>query len=304
MDTQTDARTLYGRTMDATELLSMEFEQHWLIEGLLPPEGRLLVVAPGKTGKSIFVMDLCHAAVLGIPFLDFQIVRPLRVHYIDFEVGSIMFQDRLRKMAEVYNLPADRFFVTSFPETLDAALDAVSDIDLFVVDPAIALRYADENNNAAIRMMLDDLHAKCRARGAAVILVHHTRKQGRDGATRNRGLEEARGAGAFVDWMDAGIYLREVTKGQSYELQFKLRGAEDPPDLTVHRDALSLTYSLPEGILTFEQAASRAEREWRENNPAAHTSISQSDLARKIMEMTGKGRSTVYRWLQQNRPAS
>lgn len=297
-----DYRDYYGKWWDAAVLRRMQFEQRWFIENLLPTQGRLLVVAPGKTGKSIFCLQMVHCAAMGLPFLGFNVPRPLRVHYLDYEVGPIMMQDRLALMGREYDVPRNQLFVTSFPDPNDlvGTLDSVPDIDIFVVDPAISLGYTDENNNAQIRRLLDNLHRECRERGAGVILVHHTRKSSRDPNVRDRGMGEARGAGAFTDWMDYGISLRTVTEGSSYELTFLSRGGANPEPMTVQRDPESLTYSLQGTTIAMEQAAEDATREYKEANPMASSRILQADLARQLMGRTGKGRTTVYRWMALN----
>ena len=295
--------TFRGHAWDAAVLKDIEFQQDWLIDKLLPPEGRLLVVAPGKTGKSIFVMDMMHAAATGESFLGFNIPRALRIHYLDFEVGPILMRDRLRKQGLIHDLPRGRLFVTCFPDSLDAGLIAVPDIDIFVIDPAISLRYGDENNSAVIRGHLDDLHRKCRDLGAAVIVVHHTRKESRDANVRNRGLQESRGSSAFTDWMDTGIALRTVEEGTSYELTFLTRGSENPPTMVVGRDSTSLTYHLQDGTITMEDAARASEEEWRANNLFARTKVMpKNELVKQLATRTGKSRASCYRWVAEYRP--
>ena len=57
-------------------------EPEWLIPDLIPGDGWTLVVAPPKTGKSIFMAQAAVAASTGTPFLRWGAPsRPLRVLY-------------------------------------------------------------------------------------------------------------------------------------------------------------------------------------------------------------------------------
>lgn len=255
--------------------------------------GRFLVVAPPKTGKSLLVMQLAHCLALGADFLGFGVSGKLRVHYIDGEMGPFMVQNRLFQMAGAYPEAAKNIFFTMFPtDGVEAAMRTVPDVDLFVIDPAISLGYDDENSSATVRRMLDTIHKVAMEEyGAAIVLVHHTRK-GSPGTT----LQEARGSGSFVDWVDGGMLLRREDGGD-YSATFITRGAETPEPIKLTRDLETLVYSTGEG---FGDVVLKCTLQWQMEYNTAHEPPVE-ELVKLLMAELGQSRSTVYRKLKKFR---
>lgn len=239
-------------------------------------------------------MQMAHCAALGVPFLGFSIYSQMRVHYIDGEMGPIFIQDRLQKMECLYPGAADNLFFTMFPDQgVEKAMLQVPDIDLFIIDPAISIRYDDENNSAEVRARLDNLHHIAREVGAAIIIVHHTRKN-LVGVGR-AGLKEARGSGAFLDWVDGGLYLhRPDREKDEFTIQFLVRGAEEPPDMVVVRDPTTLTYHVVDGTLQWKEVVEQCLCDWQVETRRSGWPPTE-ELVRRVMARTGKSRATVYR---------
>lgn len=300
-----DLRSYLGVPLSARLLRQLEITTPWIIEDLLPPMGRLILAAPPKVGKSLLAQQLAHCIALGEPFLGMENHSgPLRVHYIDYEVGPVFTKARLEAMAPLYPDADENIFITMFPPgEPEDAMRKVKDVGLFIIDPISAIRMEDENNNAQVRRRLDDIARVARDEyGAAVLVVHHMRKQSRDPENNwYMGLGEARGAGAFYDWVDGGMALRELDRTtRTFELRFGTRGSETPDPLVIVRDPETLTYA-PKHAIMGGPALSR------EDFIKAHEEIcaemgkdySKAELVRRLGERFKRGRSTIYRLFQQ-----
>ena len=291
-----DVRKFLGTPWSAQLLLLADIHQTWLIEGILPQLGRGLIVAQWKTGKSLLALQLAHSLASGTEFLGFGVGKPIRVHYIDGEVGPMVMRDRLVKMAEVYPGAAENLVITMFPRegVIPAVLaQGAGDVDLVIVDPAIKLGYSDENDNAVVRGALDRVSdIVMNDLGAATLVVHHTRKPSRE-PSEYQGANEARGASAFLDWVDGAMSMLKI--GDEYRLQFVTRGVETPDPLILTRDSETLTYSIkgkvpPIADLVLEEV-DRWQKEGHQGMP------SKEELVHRLQPRLRRGRTTVLRML-------
>ena len=303
-----DLRQYLGIPIVGKVLRLIDIKEEWIIDQLLPPMGRIIITASAKVGKSLLATQLAHCLAVGEDFLGFRTqVGPQRVHYLDWEMGPVFMQRRLHTMARLFPEADENIFVTMFPRgNVEDAMRAVRDVNLFIIDPISALHIEDENDNAKVRKKLDDMATVAREEyGAAIIVVHHMRKQGReggDGGSWYQGLAEARGAGAFFDWVDGGMALRELDRTErTFELRFGTRGAETPDPMVLIRDPKTLTYSPKYGTMAkpndelgpeafklvfdalFEQMCSEL-----------HQPPSQAELVRRLIAELGKDRRWVY----------
>ena len=289
----TDARKFLGIPWQADLLILEDIHQDWLIDGLLPAMGRGLITAQWKTGKSLLALQLAHSLALGEDFLGLPTTRPRRVHYIDGEVGPYVMQDRLRRFAEAYPGAAKNIVITMFPQgnMVDAAM-AVEDVDLVIIDPAIKLGYENENDNAQVRKKLDEVSDAAMYRlGASVLVVHHTRKPGREAGSQYQGLLETRGAGAFVDWVDMAVGMLKV--GDEFRVEFVTRASAPPNPMILERDEESLTYSIRGREERFQDVLERVVEEWQGEG---HTGLpGKEEVVARLQSQLHIGRSTAYR---------
>lgn len=172
---------------------SPRFSAQWLMAQTFPPvqyvlpglipEGLTLLAAAPKVGKSWLVLDLALAVSTGSTALgSIHTGRPRPVLYLALEDGQRRLQDRLKVLG-----------VTDGPELLDfqiAAEDPIGAIRNWVAehqdDPVIILDtlgkvmppaaagesdyHRDYRVGGVLKNIVDDLP------GAALIVVHHTRK--------------------------------------------------------------------------------------------------------------------------------
>ena len=304
-----DLRQFLGIPLLGKILRLVDINEAWVIEKLLPPMGRVMLTASAKVGKSLLATQLAHCLAVGDDFLGFRNqVGPMRVHYLDWEMGPVFMQRRLQTMSGLYPRADDNIFITMFPRgAVEDAMRTVRDVKLFIIDPISALHIEDENDNAKVRKKLDDIATVAREEyGAAVLVVHHMRKQGREGDGNNGnwygGLAEARGAGAFFDWVDGGMALRELDRTErTFELRFGTRGAETPDPMVLVRDPKTLTYSPKYATMAGadEELGPEAfklvfDALFEQMTVELHRVPTQAELVRRLIAELGKDRRWVY----------
>ena len=107
----------------ARELLAKEFPQDpWLIEPLLSRGGDWLLAGDADSFKSLFLVQLCIHASLGLDYLHLKIEKPLKILYINLDDNLRMVQKRLNQL-NITGLPLDDNFkvVCQPPIKLDPA---------------------------------------------------------------------------------------------------------------------------------------------------------------------------------------
>ena len=235
-----------------------------LIDGMVNPRESLLITAAAGAGKSLIVNYLTNASasvenLWGI----FPVKKPLKSLIVQAEVSDYAVKNRLEKLIKanptfkrdgVYFL-SDSFSSdvqilgklsdSEFQKRILAAIEDIDGVDLLWMDPLIAFNPVDENNNTAMRKVLDDFEAVIRPTGASIVFTHHVGKTGKG----------SRGASAITDWA-ANILELEEDRQENGEARIKVSTPKlrnfpkfDPFYLTRTKD------------LSFELAESKATRQ-------------------------------------------
>lgn len=181
------------RIQTAEELMSAP-PLRYLIEQVVPNDGVAALYGPTGCGKSFLVLDMCIAIAAGAPDWFGRRVTAAPVTYCALE-GERGIGKRLQAWAKHHRrpLPPTMRFVTQ-PLDLRNATDvddlakAVSPISaggLVVIDTLNrAAPGADENSSSDMGILIESCQALRRRIGGAVMLVHHS---GKDGARGMRG---------------------------------------------------------------------------------------------------------------------
>jgi hypothetical protein len=200
-------------TLDA--MLARPEEERWRVEGLLPAEGRLLVVAQRKTGKTTLVNNLTASLVTGEPFLGRMAVEPVKgsVMLLNYEVSGATFKRWLgdlgltaaaQKRIVIVNLRGrDNLLATETGRLALADLMRRRNVEVLAVDPfGRAFSGDNQDSNSQVTPWLVNLDKVATEGGAReVILVAHA---GWGGADRGQTAQvRARGASALEDWADS-----------------------------------------------------------------------------------------------------
>lgn len=229
---EVEAPSLLGRVRNGTWLDAQQFPPlAWVVPGLVP-EGFGLVVGPPKLGKSWFVLGLGLAAACGGRALG-RIPMPARpVLYAALEDGDRRMQSRARTLMVGEPIPSGfEYFTTATPveilpllgEWLDAHPDGLVMLDTLgkvMPDsrPGESAYQRDYRVGGRLKA-LSDAHP-----GAAVLVVHHTRKMASgDWMDSTSGTQGLNGSADFTIVLERGrgegsallkVTGRDVSEGE------------------------------------------------------------------------------------------
>jgi KaiC/GvpD/RAD55 family RecA-like ATPase len=192
-----------------SELIRHEMEGgDWLVDRLIPRGGRGLVIAPPKTGKSFFFLDLAIALGTGGKVLG---IRPhscaVRVAIVSREDGPQLVSERLRALAAGRGLDwydVDRNIrVNTVEQSQTFRIDVdrdlqemaewlrVEGIEFCVLDVLNKLHSGEENSSNDMTRIMGRFDELARLSGAQVCVIHHTNKGG-----------GSRGSSSIEGWAD------------------------------------------------------------------------------------------------------
>jgi hypothetical protein len=188
--------------------------------------------AMGSTGKSSMGIVEALALTSGRPVLKVPVPRPLRVLLINLEDNRNAVDKRIAAAMRHHGLTKEdiggRLFTlakddikfkiakqvtTGSIEPNDTFIDKLlnelktKEIDVLSVDPFVATHGVNENDNGAIRGVIECYDRIAERANCAIHLWHHTRKGNGQGAS----LDSARGASSFVDACRSVRVLEKMT---------------------------------------------------------------------------------------------
>lgn len=194
----------------------------WVLSPLLPLSGFLNIYALPKAGKSHAALQLCEA--VANPQRTHWLTFPVALHgpalYYQLDTPRGLWRLNIQKLAgkglnfdgvsfadrQLLPFPFDIFDERCF-ETLRADVVALQPV-VVVLDTLRELHYRDENDNLAMKQVIDAITQACAP--AAVVLVSHAKKQARlsngsDAATSL--MNDARGSSYLPGKMDGILKL-------------------------------------------------------------------------------------------------
>jgi len=200
----------------AAELGNCENVPKWLIQGLWMAAAVGIVGGPPKSWKTWLMLDIAISLASKTPCLGlFMPTKKGRVLLYAAEDSQAIIRQRLDSISrhrgvELKNL--DIYVITAPRLRLDLADDqrkldeTVRSLkpDMLLLDPLVRLHCIDENSAGEVSALLAYLRELQRQHQLAVILVHHTRKNGSAG---HPGLA-LRGSSDIHAWSDCSIYLQ------------------------------------------------------------------------------------------------
>lgn len=175
------------RTVSLTEYTTLERPSlNWLIPGLLPKPGMLLLLGEPFAGKSFLAFQLALSLAQGRMFLH-QKCHPSRVLYLQFDPSELVWRDRIlsiqkagidlsgpvmmvhpddnRRNVHILSLDHQKFI----QECLDQAQP-----DVVIIDVLREIHSCDEQDSTQMKQVGDVLMQLFH--GYALVLIHHTRK--------------------------------------------------------------------------------------------------------------------------------
>jgi hypothetical protein len=209
----------------------------WLIRGLAMIGQVTLLVAPGGAGKSTITFAAANAVCrvdgrfIGRavepkrcgavwmannedPLTELHLrQRAFRAHWLEpvkaaFPLLFSSGQVRAFRVTQQIKLASGALIQK--PLDVDAAIEFMraNDVKMFIVDPFVETHDADENDNAAMAAVAAQYRTIAQRAGAAVVLVHHTRKAQAASSDGHAGeMDSARGAGSVANVARIGLTL-------------------------------------------------------------------------------------------------
>jgi hypothetical protein len=204
----------------------------WLVRSLWPAAAVGLLGGPPKVGKTWLSLDLALSVSSGTPCLGALAVDkpgPALLYLAEDSLHSA--RARIEGLCQHRGIglhQADLHFITAPALRLDREEDSrrlhatVRAIRprLLLLDPFVRLHAQDENDSGAVSAILASLRQLQRATEVAIVLVHHTRKNGR--GPQGYAL---RGSGDLYAWGDAYAYLTRRDR----TLRLSLEHRSHPP---------------------------------------------------------------------------
>lgn len=218
---------------------------------VLTPGGLLVFGGAPKVGKSDFLLALLAHMAAGASFLGMTPPRPMRIFYLQAEIGYHYLRERLQTLRFDKNLlPLVRENLVITPQCkmllnddgVTATANTIAQhfsetVDIIVVDPLRNVfdggeSDAGENDNAAMLFFLQQRLDALRDRinpDAGIILAHHTRK------IEKKKLEEdpfqaLSGASSLRGYYTTGLIMFQPDEQQSVrQIIFELRNGPKLP---------------------------------------------------------------------------
>ena len=233
----------------APELLAKDFSQTKEVigDGVLPAGCNLIIAGESGDGKSMLRLEMGLYIALGRDIWGLKISRVWTVLIIQFENHEHLEQVRLKRMVRGLQIDCPKNLIFSSPLVrfnLGEKRDRVRLIDtikkagaeVVIYDPLSSLHQENENDNAKMRWIMDNLTEINRRTQTTAIVVHHYGKPGKEDAG---GQYRTRGASSIKDWADTLLgFSRQKSHDQILrKLEFlKVRNGPEPKPLILARD--------------------------------------------------------------------
>lgn len=200
----------------AAQLPDGDPQRRWLVDTLWARAGVGLIAGSPKLGKSWLGLDLAVSVASGTPCLDvFDVPEPGPALLYMAEDAAPDVKARLRGLCrhrhlDLNNLPVYLITVPALRLDLDDDQQRLFHTvaqrrpRLLLLDPFVRLHKINENDAGEVSAILAYLRQLQRTFDLAVVVVHHTRKNGRPGGAG----QNLRGSSDFHAWADSSLYLQ------------------------------------------------------------------------------------------------
>ena len=222
-------------TTRIAEIASGPADEPWLVRSLWPAAAVGLIGGPPKSTKTWFALDLALSVASNTPCLGAFTVEtpgPALLYLAEDSLQSArarvegLSQHRGLDLRQVdlhlITAPSLRLDQDYDKQRLSATVDAIRP-RLLLLDPFVRLHRSDENDSGAISAILADLRTLQRNFDVAVVIVHHSRKNGR--GSQGYAL---RGSSDLYAWGDAYAYLSRRDTSLRLSLEHRSHPAIDP----------------------------------------------------------------------------
>ncbi|AWB58207.1 AAA family ATPase [Colwellia sp. Arc7-D] len=196
--------------------------RNWIINKYIQGNYITLIAAAGATGKSIFTLTLAVSVALGKDLLDIGTTVQGNVLVINNEDDDVELDRRLAGIFKLYRIRNhevnNRLFLksgygkritisTKNGQTMIRSPDVDKiiaeikrcDIKVLIIDPFVSTHQEQENDNSALDEVMSYYRQIASETGVAIVLVHHTRKNGDESDRFAGDVDSMRGASSTKD---------------------------------------------------------------------------------------------------------
>lgn len=200
----------------------------WVWRGYIARGSVTVLAAPPKAGKSTMLFHFLAALQQSQPFLGLDTVKQKTLLFTEESLSLLNHRRSLLGNMDIHAVPLQPGL--SWPMVVGfAKLKAQAGYNLIVVDTVSRFwDVHDEGNAIEILRAVNPILTVSRLTGAALLLIHHTRKSG--GAEGNA----IRGSNALLGSADIGMELTRITrwdKGPRRRLEALSRYPDTPDTL-------------------------------------------------------------------------
>jgi hypothetical protein len=239
-----DVRDLELPVVRASDLADGDPEPAWLFEGLWAEAGVGLIGGEPKSFKSWLALEMATSLASGRPCLGvYDVERPGRVLLYMAEDAAAVVKQRLAAICRHRQL--DLAALPIYVVTADALrLDQEGDQQrlrrtverlrpcMLLLDPLVRLHAVNENSAGEISTLLAYFRQLQRAFQCAVVIVHHSRKNG----SATRPGQTLRGSGDLHAFGDSNLYVRRNRDRLTLTFEHRAAPAPDPVELRLASD--------------------------------------------------------------------
>jgi hypothetical protein len=189
-------------TISLTQFLATKLpEREVFLSPWLRKQSLTMVYAWRGTGKTLFMLSVAYAIASGNEFLGWQASKARKVLYLDGEMPGPTIQERLALIVNSFprecedgffrlatiDLQAEGMMPDLSTEDGQSALDnVIGDAEVIVIDNLSCLVRRGRENEAESWEPIATWALRHRAKGRALIFVHHTGKDGKQRGTSKR----------------------------------------------------------------------------------------------------------------------
>lgn len=212
---------------------------------ILTPGGLLVFGGSPKVGKTDFLISWLTYMSAGIPFFDMVPAKPLKIFYIQTDVGYHYMRERLQQLKidnKLLNLVESNFAITSGAQLLldknniNKVYNTVkqffnpTEVDIIVIDSLRnVFNYRNENDNDVMYAFLQDRVEKLRSTinsNAGVILTHNINKK----LPKENPFQSLSGASSLRNVYTSGmLMLKPIEEKNVRQLMFESKNGQSLP---------------------------------------------------------------------------
>ena len=296
----------------AEEASSMDVpDVEWIVEGFLPIGFKAILSGTTGSNKSYASMELgmrvADANEDGSSeFLSYKIPRPLKVLYIDVEVGQDEMLRRFQRLEKSIGFTEKQNFTMisiteSFVDAWSTIKDATIQVkpDLVIIDNLYSSSDKNMSKQQELKPVLKNIDELMTLTGVTPLLIHHFNK-----ATGEMGMEIDRmqGASTLQNWAEYVILLSK-TNVQDLRLMkvAKSRGTAQSEEVYgIRWDSKTFTLKMA-GIIDDYQKYLKSEnsiRQWESVLDKMEERFESKDWVSLVMDMS-LSRETAFNWLRE-----